>query len=621
MSTPGVPLSKLVGQTLERVVDLLRESDAEAADWVRSTREAARAVPSVVVVGETNRGKSSLVNALLAMRSVSPVDADVATATYLVIKQGEEWAGRACYAGQVPPVEFPIDELHHWVSVRAELPEGQLPPRYVEIEAPIPVLRFMSIVDTPGVGGLDSMHGELAAEAAANATALLFVVDASAPLTAGELRFLQDVGERVETVLFALTKTDQHRGWRQVLEANRQLLLEHAPRFADADFHPVSSRLFELAGTAPSEQAATMLREQSGIAALQSALQRVVVGSAAMLGEANALRTSVTALAEAQARFQAEQRALSTGEAEADALRARRDELNTERRSSTRGWQLKLRGDIQRTRVECGHEVSRQMRDVSSWFRRQTDAADREALANLPAQVDAALQMVSGRISVMLSQRLDRVATTALSELFSAEELAVIRAQFARAGQPPVVLRPPERRPPTSEDKLLVFMGVSGGLGLGRAVAMMPLAGVGVALSSAIVLPATIAIGLGAGWWMARTRKHAADKQHFKQWITEAIADGRSTMDQLVSEQLIEAEQQLTLALDDALLKRVTSIEEELREVDRALRLDAEERGRQLQVVNRRLADAGGALQRCEQLLGLIRQHHRQAEPTEAAPA
>ncbi|MFB9906664.1 dynamin family protein [Allokutzneria oryzae] len=611
MSTTGVPLPKLVGQTLERIVDLLRESDPTAADWVRGTREAARAVPSVVVVGETNRGKSSLVNALLAMRSVSPVDADVATATYLVIKHGPDWAARACYSGQVPPVPFPIDELHHWVSATAELPEGQLPPRYVEIEAPIPVLNNMSLVDTPGVGGLDSMHGELAAEAAANATALLFVVDSSAPLTAGELRFLHQVGERVETVLFALTKTDQHRGWRQVLEANRALLLEHAPRFADVDFYPVSSRLFEFAGNAPSEQAATMLREQSGIAKLQSALQRVVVGSAAMLAEANALRTSVTALAESQAKLQSEQRALSTGEAEADALRARRDELMTERRSSTRGWQLKLRGDIQRTRVECGHEVSRQMRDVQSWFRRQTDVADREALANLPAQVDAALQMVSGRISGMLSQRLDRVAGSVLSELFSPEELAVIRAQFARAGQPPVVLRPPERRPPTSEDKLLVFMGVSGGLGLGRAVAALPLAGVGVALSSAVVLPATIVLGLGAGWWMARTRKHAADKQYFKQWITEAIADGRSTMDQLVSEQLIEAEQQLSLALDDALLKRITSIEEELREVDKALRMDAAERGRELQTVNRRLADTASALQRCEQLLGLIRQHHR----------
>ena len=53
------------------------------------------------------------------------------------------------------------------------------------------------------------------------------------------------VGDRVETVVFALTKTDQYRGWRQVLDADQALLAEHAPRFADATFYPVSSRMFE----------------------------------------------------------------------------------------------------------------------------------------------------------------------------------------------------------------------------------------------------------------------------------------------------------------------------------------------------------------------------------------
>ena len=111
-------------------------------------------------------------------------------------------------------------------------------------------------MDTPGVGGLDSMHGELARQAAAGATALLFVVDASSPFTAGELAFLRDVGEQVETVVFALAKTDAFRGWRQVVDGDRALLAEHAPRFAAAQFHPCSARLFELAATAPNEQAA-----------------------------------------------------------------------------------------------------------------------------------------------------------------------------------------------------------------------------------------------------------------------------------------------------------------------------------------------------------------------------
>ena len=602
MSLTALPAQ--VKQAREALLALLRENDPQAAKWVADIRRTRPRKPSIVVVGETNRGKSSLVNALLATPGLSPVDADVATATYLVFDHADEWVAQACYPGQLAPVGIPLPELPRWVSAAHELPEGQLPPRYVEVTGPVPILERVSIVDTPGVGGLDSAHGELAMEAAAGATALLFVVDASAPFTASELDFLRRVGDRVETVLFALSKTDQFRGWREVLEADKALLAEHAPRFAESVFHPVSARIFELAARAPTEQAATLLREQSGVIALQTAVQEQLLGRSAMLGEANTLRALATALGEQHARLAAEQRALSSGEAEAEALRERRDQLATERRSSTRGWQLKLRGEIQRARVDLGHESSRQMRDAQSWFRQQIEAAKREQLHALPQQVDAALRMVSQRVSATLAYRLNRVTDIALADLFSAEELDVIRAQFLRGGGPPVVLRPPDKRPPTPEDKLLVFMGVSGGVGAGK-IAALPLAGV--ALLNPVVLPATIVIGLGAGWWMARTRRHAADKQHMKQWLVESIADARSTLDQLIAEQLIEAEQQLSLALDDALGRRIEAIEAELKEVDKAIKMDTQERSRRLAELNRRLRETAEGRERAEQLLSRIR--------------
>lgn len=605
MTVPSISaLPAQVKQTREALLAQLRESDPQAAKWVDDVRRARPGKPSVVVVGETNRGKSSLVNALLATPGLSPVDAEVATATYLVFDHAPEWVAHACYPGQLAPVTIGIDELARWVSAAHELPDGQIPPRYVEVTGPVPILERLSVVDTPGVGGLDSMHGELAMEAAAAATSLLFVVDASAPFTAGELAFLRKVADRVETVLFALSKTDQFRGWREILEADRRLLAEHAPRFAGATFHPVSARMFEMAGKAPNEQAAAMLRERSRVIALQSAMQELLVGRSAMLGEANTLRALSSAFGERHAVLGAEQRALSSGEAEAEALRARRDQLAADRRSSTRGWQLKLRGEIQRARVDLGHESSRQMRDAQSHFRQRIDGAKRDQLAELPQQVDAALQAISQRVSSTMAHRLNRATDVALADLFSAEELDVIRAQFLRSGGPQVVLRPPEKKPPTPEDKLLVFMGVSGGVGAGK-LAALPLAGV--ALLNPIVLPATIVIGLGAGWWMARTRKHAADKQHVKQWLVESIADARSTLDQLVAEQLIEAEQQLSLALDDALARRIEAIEAELKEVDKTIKMDAQERAKNLAVVTRRIKEAADARERAESLLARIR--------------
>ncbi len=599
------PLPRLVKQAREKLTQQLREADPAAAEWVEQVRLSRPSTASVVVIGETNRGKSSLVNALLDSPGLSPVDADVATATYLRFEHADRWTAHACYPDR-PDVGFELTELPDRVAPGLPLPDGERPPRHVRVQAPLDALQHLTVVDTPGVGGLDSVHGDLATEAAASATALLFVVDASAPFTRGELDFLHDVGNRVETVLFALTKTDRHRGWRRILEEDRELLATHAPRLADVPIHPVSARMTELASRAPSEQAAEMLHERSGVRELRSTLGQLVGGRSAMLGEANTMRAVSTALGALSAKLDGERRALTAGTQEADTLRARRDELSMARRSSTRGWQVRLRGEIQRTRVETGHEVARQLREMQSRFRRDIDAAGRERLGLLAPQVDAALQIASSRVAAMLSARLAQVADTSLSELFSSGELEVIRSEFARGTRSPVALRPPERRPPTAEDKLLVFMGVSGGLGVGRAAAM-PLAGLGVAALNPVVLPVTIVLGLGAGWWMARTRRHAADKQHMKQWLTEATAEARSALDQLVSEQLIEAEQQLSLALDDALSRRIEAIDAELRDVDQTLRMDAAERSRRLQGVDARLDEIRAGRDRAEQLLDKVR--------------
>ena len=109
------------------------------------------AVPSVVVVGETKRGKSSLVNALLAQPGLAPVDAGVATATYLVFGHAERWRATACYPGLLPPVEFDLAEVPNWVSAAYELPAGQLPPRYVEVDGPVPEKVLAAIATLPGV--------------------------------------------------------------------------------------------------------------------------------------------------------------------------------------------------------------------------------------------------------------------------------------------------------------------------------------------------------------------------------------------------------------------------------------------------------------------------------------
>lgn len=583
---------------------MLAEADPASSLLLYQQRRGNGAVPTVVVLGETNRGKSSLVNALLATPDLSPVDAGVATSRYVVIEHGVAWAARGCYADDRAPVPFDIADTAAWVSAGGALPDGVAPPRFVEVQGPVPLLETLTLIDTPGVGGLQGVHGELAAEAAADATALLMVVDASSPFTRGELEFLERAALRVETVVFALTKTDAHRGWRAVLDADVALLAEHAPRFADAKFHPVSARLSLMAAQAPSAQVAATLRRQSGITELQGELQQLVADRTVMLGEANALRAVHSALEIAVLTRQDRARALRSGAGRADNLRVRRNELLNQRSSGQRGWSARLRAQVQHARVESTHEVARQVRDTQTWFRGAVDAADRETLGGLPAQLDPALAAVASKVSAELALRMRQLTEQVLTELFTAAELRTLAAASMAREAVPLAIRPLEKRPSGSEDRLMVVAGASGGVGLGR-LALMPLALVpGLNL---VLVPLTLGLGVGAAWWMARTRGHMADKVHVKQWSAEVFAQARANLDQLVAEQLIDAEHQLGAALDEALAERVTEIDAELRTVDAALRMDPAERSEQLRATEHQLAALTAGQQRAAALLAQMR--------------
>src|SRR5699024_9895309 len=122
------------------------------------------------------------------------------------------------------------------------------------------------------------------------------------------------------------------------------------------------------------------LRDKSGIAELHAELRDLVTGRTAMLAEANTMRALSTVLNGVTVRLEGKQRALTTGEHEAESLRGRRDELHATRRSSTRGWQVRLRAEIQRARVEINHEVTSQVREAQNEFRRGIDAAGRRQL-------------------------------------------------------------------------------------------------------------------------------------------------------------------------------------------------------------------------------------------------
>ncbi|HWS36848.1 MAG TPA: dynamin family protein, partial [Actinoplanes sp.] len=254
-------LTALLDTAVRDTVSYLRTADPDAAADLIELRRAHLTRPGVVVVGETKRGKSSLINALLGVPGLSPVDAAVTTAAYLSFVPGTAFSARAWLPGGE---EIEIDSLDEWAR-------GKQRTRKIEVTHPAPLLQYLTLLDTPGAGGLDPVHATIALDAVRRATALLFVADASAPLSQPELDFLAAATERVDAVVFALTKIDAYPQWRTIAEDNRSLLQAHAPRFAAAPWFPVSARLAELALTADPATRDTLAGE-SKVPALQHAL-------------------------------------------------------------------------------------------------------------------------------------------------------------------------------------------------------------------------------------------------------------------------------------------------------------------------------------------------------------
>jgi len=591
------PVSDLPGPvlSLQRAVRHWRDAttgwlqiDDPAGAAILAARRPPTDLPRVVVVGEANRGKSSLINALLGLPGLSPVDAGLATCTYLVFTHSSEPYAVARFAGGMAAIEFPPDDLRAWATINGE-PDVEIPPpRWIEVGVAATLAASMTLVDTPGVGGLVAAHAELAVEAASAATALLFVLDASAPFSRAELDFLTAVSERVEAVHFVVTKTDAYRGWREIVAADQVLLASHAPRFADAQFHPVSSRLAETAAVQEDPKIVDMLSAQSGVAALRGVLANQVTAAAARTSDANIIRTTITVLSGAIVRLEGQRLALTAGAARAGALKVRRAELIARRKAGTRGWQVMLRAEIQRARVDLTHETAREVREAAQMFRGSIDHADTEELKNMAFHIDAYAQAMTIRAHSRLTEAMAKICRSALANLFSPSEMTALVSALATRPYAALVTRRPDKAR-SLDDTIMTMSGAGMGFSLSRLATMLPAAALPAAFG-VVLAPVSVVIGGAAALYLVKSRRRLATKAHLKQWLGEVLGEVKAQIDQNIAEQFIEADEQLTLALDDALTRQVTAMDNQITDVDGALKLDAAERAERLRTLDERHA-------------------------------
>ncbi len=131
----------------------------------------------VVVVGEFNAGKSSLLNAIV---------------------------GEAVLEEGVTPTTSQI-HLIRWgeTASRNELVDG-----VEEVHLPLPLLREITLVDTPGTNALERRHEALTEEYVPRSDLVLFVTSSDRPLSESERQFLQRVKQWGKKVVVVVNKVD-----------------------------------------------------------------------------------------------------------------------------------------------------------------------------------------------------------------------------------------------------------------------------------------------------------------------------------------------------------------------------------------------------------------------------
>ena len=167
----------------------------------------------LVIVGEFNAGKSAFINALVGSK---------------VVPEG------------VTPTTSQINVLQYGETVAREVRE----PNLHIITAPVPLLREIHIVDTPGTNAIIREHEAITAEFVPRSDLVLFVTSADRPFTETERAFLEQVRGWGKKIVIAINKVDILDDERQVEEV-RGFVAECARSLLgfSPEIFPVSSRL------------------------------------------------------------------------------------------------------------------------------------------------------------------------------------------------------------------------------------------------------------------------------------------------------------------------------------------------------------------------------------------
>ena len=591
--------SRTPEESVTRAADIARRYGQDsAADRAVQMLNATFRAGTVVVMGEVKRGKSSLVNALIAQPDLLPVD--VLTCTSAPIRVAVSHDGPV-----VPQVTLVrgteremilATELARWVTVdgvgslqgntNAGMDEAQDPPSSAEISVRYPEMDGITVVDTPGVGGLDKRAVTAALQEARHAGVLLMVCDASTPITAPEMDILRQAHDSVGGVIVAVTKTDKNtRRWRAIVEDNKRLISSHMG--IDVPVVGVSSlRALDAARCIDPARRAELER-RSGIAQLRSQLRAQLRQPAAM-GQRAALQSITTTLTGIAETVRDDIRLLAESSTAVEQLEAEKTTLERLREESSE-FEQRFQRDLAVARTRVTEGLDKALEEVRHEWTQQINADSLRVLRSKPqvftSQIETELAVVmEDTVGAMVEE---------ISELASAlfpdrQELIAEIMGTTVASLTPAEVSGHEVEKKTKDiiDPSVLMMGMIGSGALAAIIPVAPLAG-------------AVWVGVNLGYRAMRN-----GKQHLITWLRETTVSVRTATTRMLDTLITTARTDVMLRYRADLRTKIKELHgriDQAREAARESEGERQERSarltRNVQIIEATIAELGRHLQ------------------------
>lgn len=352
----------------------------------------------VIVVGEFKQGKSKLINALVNA-PVCPIDDDVATSVPTAVGYGDAPAASILMRSEDPQGRaglqrqaISIEDLPQFVSELGN-PGNERHLVSAEVVLPRDILKGgLRLVDSPGIGSLDSSTALTTLSALSSAHAVLMVSDASQEYTEPEVQLLKHAMRISPNVAAVLAKTDLYPDWRTIERIDRQ----HLEGIGELPMFAVSSDLRLLAASEQDRE----LNAESGFPELVSHLRLDVLRRAEIIHARSATHDLMFVMEQMSMAASTELSALTNPDGTPELIlkleeaKARADEF----RGRSSRWQVALGDGIADLISDMEHDLRDRLRRVQ---REAEDAIDQGDPAPIWDQI---AEWIDQRIAAAISE-------------------------------------------------------------------------------------------------------------------------------------------------------------------------------------------------------------------------